>query len=269
MKFQDTFIGRPNTIATYRSLFKHHIEPLKIEHLATIWKEEFTNTIMMKWEREKGLSRRTRTMLLRILRNYIIFLGGPTIETKSLTRMMTRSEQQKEVLVLNKEQARLLMETTLQLDRRFYPILLLGLHGGLRRGEVFGLRCGDIDMFKNRIRIAHSHNGPTKNGKTRYIPMSTELENAMIAARNLLMRPTDTKIFECMDPNPRLRRLLKAANLPKLRFHDLRHSFATMALESGVSARIVANWLGHSSVTTTLSIYWNLTGDETNLDFLP
>jgi integrase len=91
----------------------------------------------------------------------------------------------------------------------------------------------------------------------------------MVAARNLLMRPTESKIFEQMNPNPRLRRLLRAANLPTLRFHDLRHTFATMALESGVSPRQVASWLGHSSVNTTLSIYWNLTKDEASVDFLP
>ena len=83
------------------------------------------------------------------------------------------------------------------------------------------------------------------------------------------MKPTDSKIFESQDPNPKLRRLLKAAKLPILRFHDLRHSFATMALESGVSPRQVADWLGHSSTNTTISIYWNLTKNTASLDFLP
>ena len=101
------------------------------------------------------------------------------------------------------------------------------------------------------------------------MPMSDELEKTMIAARNLLMRPVDERIFEEMNPNPRLRRLLGLAKLPTIRFHDLRHSFATMALENGVSPRVVADWLGHSSVNTTLSIYWNLTNNDTSLNFLP
>jgi integrase len=99
--------------------------------------------------------------------------------------------------------------------------------------------------------------------------MSDELEKAMIAARNLLMRPVDERVFEHQNPNPRLRRLLSLAKLPLVRFHDLRHSFATMALENGVSPRVVAEWLGHSSVQTTLSIYWNMTDNDTPLTFLP
>lgn len=270
MNFTDTFLGRPNTIATYKSLFKHHIEPFNIPvSLKTSpWGEIHTRAMLAEWE-NKGLSNRTQTILMRLLRDYLAFLGGPTLDTKRITRTLERSEQQEEVQALNKEQAALLMETARKYDSKFEPILLLGLHAGLRRGEVFGLRCGDVDLFKKRIRVAHSNNGPTKSGKTRFVPMSDELEKAMIAARNLLMRPVDEKVFESQNPNPRLRRLLAVAKLPMIRFHSLRHTFATLALENGTSPRIVADWLGHSSVTTTLSIYWNTINTEADLTFLP
>jgi integrase len=223
----------------------------------------------MHWQQD-NLSKRTQTILVRLLRDYLIYLNGPTLDTKRIVRTIERSEQQEEIKVLTREQATFLIETAKKYDPRFEPILLLGLHAGLRRGEVFGLRCGDIDLFKKRLRIAHSYGGPTKSGKTRYVPMSDDLERAMIAARNLLMRPVDERVFETMNPNPRLRRLLGVAKLPLIRFHDLRHTFATMGLESGVSPRVMADWLGHSSVNTTLSIYWNLTNDKTDINrFLP
>jgi integrase len=162
------------------------------------------------------------------------------------------------------------MVTCKQLRPEFYPILLLALHAGLRRGEIFGLTCGDIDMFKGNVRVAHSYKGPTKNGKTRYVPMSEELIKEMIKARNLLLRPSTMAVFEQMDPNPILRFLCSSAKVPVVRFHDLRHTFATMALENGVSPRHVAAWLGHSSVTTTLSIYWGLNKHEFDVnEFLP
>lgn len=271
MNFQDTFIGRPATVATYRSLFKHHIpaESILMSQAHLRWNEQCTTTMLMRWEREAGLARRTRMMLLRILRDFIKFNGGPEINLKSALRHLERSEQQKELLVLNKDQAELLMTTCKKVEPAFYPILLLGLHAGLRRGEIFGLRCGDINLFKGHIRVARSYNGPTKNGKTRFVPMSKELELAMTGARNLLMRPIGEQIFEAMNPNPRLHRVLREAGLPEMRFHDLRHSFATMALESGVSPRVVSDWLGHSSVSTTLNIYWNLSKNDVSLDFLP
>jgi integrase len=267
MNFEDTFIGRPNTVAAYKSLFKHHIKN-QLDDRAKDWNDHCTISMLTLWN-SKGLSRKTKQMLLRLLRDYIEFQGGPTINIKPYIRSIQRSEQEKEVIALNKDEAKHLMFTCEQVDPNFYPILLLGLHAGLRRGEVFGLRCSDIDMFKNRIRVAHSYDGPTKSGKTRYVPMSKELERVMVKARNLLLRPSDTKIFESMDPNPRLRNVLKKANLPTIRFHDLRHTFATLALENGVSPRKVADWLGHSSVSTTFETYWNAIRSETKLDFLP
>jgi integrase len=100
--------------------------------------------------------------------------------------------------------------------------------------------------------------------------MSEELIKAMTSARNFLMRPVGERVFEISNPNYTLRRLLGHCGYEDIRFHDLRHTFATLALEEGVSPRIVANWLGHASVYTTLSIYWNLSGDEANINsFLP
>jgi integrase len=260
MTFQDTFLGRPGTIRTYKSLFKTHIEPLKILQI---------EPAMIIWG-EKGLSVRTRQILLRMLRNYIVHQGGPKIEVRRFHALLSRETQQEELRVLTPEQSKLMMTTCRTVDPKFYPILLLGLHAGLRRGEVFGLRCGDVDLLKGKLRVARSYNGPTKNGKTRNVPLSKELQVAMTAARNLLMRHPEDRVFEILDPNPRLRNLCRQLKLPMMRYHDLRHTFATMALESGISPRTVASWLGHSSVTTTLSIYWNLTNkDETDLSFLP
>jgi integrase len=260
MNFEDTFIGRPNTVRAYKSLFKTHIAPLgdtaTVEEALAAWKV-------------KGLSVRTRQILLRLLKNYTKHIGGPTLEIKRLHSLLSRETQQEELTVLNPDQAKELVETCKRLEPKFLPILLLGLHGGLRRGEIFGLRCGDIDMFKGKIRVAHSYDGPTKNGKTRYVPMSKDLLDAMTVARNLLMRHPEERVFEILDPNPVLRRLCYAIKVEPMRFHDCRHTFATMALEGGISPKQVANWLGHSSVVTTLGIYWNLSKDEADLSFLP
>jgi integrase len=250
-------------------LFRKHVKPLVIPEKAETWDEQCTLMVIKTWE-DGGLSVRTRQSLLRILSKYVKFCGGPTLETKRFSRLLERSEQQAELTVLSKDQAGELMKACKRLEPKFYPILLLALHAGLRRGEIFGLRCGDVDVFKNRIRVAHSYDGPTKNGKTRYVPMSEELIKTMTDARNLLMRPVNERVFEISNPNYTLRRLLGHCGYGDIRFHDLRHTFATLALEDGVSPRIVANWLGHASVYTTLSIYWNLSKDEANInDFLP
>lgn len=259
MNFETTFRGRPNTIKVYTSLYRRHIKGL-----AGPINDEVVLTMLKGWE-EKGLSRQTIMSLLRLLKSYAKFTGT-TIEIKHLISGLERSEQQEEHLVLNKEQAALLMTTCQRLEPKFYPILLLGLHAGLRRGEVFGLRCSDVDMIKGRLRIAHSYDGPTKTGKTRYVSMTAELIKTMTSARNLLFRPGTERVFEIHDPNPILRRLCYSARLPELHFHSLRHTFCTTALENGVSPRQVAAWAGHASVNTTLSLYWNLTSSEVDIN---
>jgi len=269
MGFEDTFIGRPNTITTYKSLYKNYISKVEPETSWEEWREHETVKYLQIWE-DAQLSRRTRQALLRILSRYIEFQGGPKIKTRAFARTLERGEQQQEPSVLSQQEAKALMTTCKRIRPGFYPILLLALHAGLRRGEIFGLTCGDVDMFKGRVRVAHNYKGPTKNGKTRYIPMSEELIREMVKARNLLLRPSTTTVFEQMDPNPVLRFLCTSAKVPTIRFHDLRHTFATMALENGVSPRHVAAWLGHSSVTTTLSIYWGLNKHEFDVnEFLP
>lgn len=265
MEFEETLAGRPNTIRAYRSLFKNHIEPHVAPKAMGSWNEDCFVTLLQEWEK-KGLSRRTRMSLVRLTARYVKFLGGPEVPTSSIIRRLDRSEQQTEVLALTHVEAEKLMGACRRLEPNYYPILLLGLHAGLRRGEIFGLRVEDIDFLKGRVRVARSYNGPTKNGKTRFVPMSGELTKALTG---VLMGSVGDRVFRQQDPNPTLRRLLDSIGAPMLRFHDMRHSFATMALEGGTSPRVVQAWLGHSSLVTTMSIYWNLTSEEANLGFLP
>lgn len=267
MNFEDTFFGRPNTVKCYRSLYRAHIKP-HVKNADTVnWNEQMTLFMLDRWD---GLSRRTKITLIRLLSRYVQFSGGKPFETGKIVRGLERSEQAEEVHALNKDEAQRLMESCKRLEPRFYPVLLLGMHAGLRRGEVFGLKGEDLDVLKGRIRVARSYTGPTKNGKTRYVPMSAELSLALFGERDLMIRDPSAFIFEQFDPNPILRRLCAHAGLRKIRFHDLRHTFATLALESpDVSPKQVQTWLGHSSLTTTLGVYWNYLEEKCSMEFLP
>ncbi len=268
MKFEDTLYGRPNTIKTYLSLYRRHIEPTDFEPDWTKWNEESTQITLGVWD-QRGLGRSTKITLLRLLAKYVKFQGGPDIEVKKFIRSLERSEQQREVTTLTAGEASRLMKLAREKRPKFYPVLMLALHAGLRRGEIFGLRCGDVDILNGVIKVSHSYGGPTKSGKSRVVPMSPELSKALAGARNALMRDPSEKVFEQFDPNPVLKWLCRQIGIEPIVFHDLRHTFASMALTSGVSPKQVASWLGHSSVVTTLSVYWHLTSEVANLDFLP
>ena len=91
----------------------------------------------------------------------------------------------------------------------------------------------------------------------------------------LLRRRKETSISRWIFPNPvmpelpvspgaaysRLKTLLKNADLPDLRFHDLRHKFATLAMQNGVDVKTLSAMLGHVSSATTLDIYTHITDD--------
>jgi integrase len=269
MEFESTFYGRPNTIKTYTSLYRKHIRPGDCEPDWIKWDEESTQIMLAEWDR-RGLSRSTKITLVRLLVRYVKFRGGPDIDGAKFIRALDRSEQQREVTTLTPAESSALMKQAKTAKPEFYPVLLLALHAGLRRGEIFGLRCRDVDILNGKIMVSHSYSGPTKSGKSRAVPMSAELAKALTGARNLLLRGPDEKVFEQFDPNPILRGLCRQVGISsEIVFHDLRHTFASLALTNGVNPKQVSTWLGHSSVVTTLSIYWNLTAEAANLDFLP
>lgn len=265
--FESTLYGRPNTVKTYRSLYRKHLQFREPQPDWANWSEESTHLLLREWE-EKGLSRNTQLALLRLLARYVKFMGGPAIDTRRFARVLERGKQQTEVTALSRDEADKLIEACQRLEPKFYPVMMLALHAGLRRGEIFGLRCEDVDMLAGKIKVSHSYDGPTKNGKSRIVPMTAKVSNALSSARNLMLRDPQSRVFELFDPGPILRRLCHCTRLPVIRFHDLRHTFASLALSSGVSPKQVSAWLGHSSVATTLNVYWHLTSEEADLSFL-
>jgi integrase len=269
MNFTNTLFGRPGTIRTQTSLFNHHIAPRLPESAAKKFSENNLSELIQKWI-EAGLAPRTISMLISLTSRYVSWCGGPSIDTRAASQKINRLKEEYEVKVLTKEQGHKLSQTVKNYDPELYPIVLLGLHAGLRRGEVFGLRVKDLDPFKGKITIRRSYDGPTKNGKSRILPIaSTVLQQELFTKRDYLIEPTENLLFKRFDPNVRLRKMCKIAEIPNLTFHGLRHTFATWGLESGVSFKQMQKWLGHSNMTTTINIYWHLVNDDSTIDFLP
>jgi integrase len=159
---------------------------------------------------------------------------------------------------------------------------MIGLHTGMRRGEVWGLTWDDIDVLKDQITIQRSYDGPTKSGKSRIVPISYKLEQVFLAIPELITynkckvegkrkRLANKNVVpNNFDPNPQLRGLMKKAGVPVegRTWHSLRHTFATMALEAGKSPKLVSLCLGHQRLSTTLDIYWQASKEKLSLDFL-
>ena len=149
---------------------------------------------------------------------------------------------------------------------------------GLRRGEICGLKWSDINFTEGTLCIKRSvgrvKNGSITIGETKttagtrniILPPSvlTLLEQKQADAINEWVFPHYMKPSDPLHPDTAYRKLktiLKNLELPLIRFHDLRHTFATQATQGGVDAKTLAGILGHTDASFTLDTYTHVTGD--------
>ncbi|HEY7308245.1 MAG TPA: tyrosine-type recombinase/integrase [Gemmataceae bacterium] len=176
---------------------------------------------------------------------------------------------------LDAEQARAFLTATA--TDRLHALYVLALDTGMRQGELFGLHWPEIDFASGVVTIKQSleerdGHHRLKEPKTASSRRRIEVTPATIAALNAhrqqmlkagLYRPdgpvfVDTEGNWLRKSNVRRRsfaKALKKAGLPPVRFHDLRHTAATLMLLSGINVKAVAATLGHSKASTTLNIY--------------
>ena len=258
MDFVDSLWGRPNTIKTQRCLFNRWVWPMvrnpkkwmqmELDRAATFWIHE-------------GLAPRTVKSLLSLTVRYIKYEGGMELNPAGAQKAVMRLQQQEAPKALSKEDASKLIATCKKYDTSLYGPLLFALHTGMRKGEVFGLQHGDIDILKGTVTVNRSYDGPTKNGRSRIINVSKELEDFILDIFPLKTynKMREKVIFKHFDPNPRLKAMCRKAGIRLITFHSMRHTFATLALEAGRSPKQVSEALGHSNLSTTLDLYWSTT----------
>ena len=88
-----------------------------------------------------------------------------------------------------------------------------------------------------------------------------ELYEEIYLDNDLVFARIDGRYLDSRAVSEQFLRLLKKYDIPKVRFHDLRHTYATLLMESGVQAKVVQELMGHSSISTTLDIYTHVSED--------
>lgn len=132
-------------------------------------------------------------------------------------------------------------------------IVVLGLHSGMRLGEILALTWDEVDLFRKTVMVIRS-----KNGEQRTIPLNTTVlallkhkyTGRSIQTRLVFHTGTDTMIDQ-HHLRRAFRRALNQAKITGLTFHDLRHSFATRLVQAGIDLYKVKELLGHNSIVTT------------------
>ena len=179
--------------------------------------------------------------------------------------------------ILNEEQLDTFMDV-IQKDAIWYDFFYTELTTGLRRGEICGLMWSDFDERSGILKINRTLHrekggrlvvGDTKTyAGTRKIVLPPSTVELLRERKHMSFSPwifhDPLRLEASMNPDSayrQLKRFLAEAGLPNIRFHDLRHTFSTHALSSGVDAKTLAGILGHTKASFTLDTYTHTTGD--------
>lgn len=171
-------------------------------------------------------------------------------------------------------------------EPRFYPLARLAAYTGMRRGEVVGLRWQDVDLDAGHLSVRHTItavdnpngggmkliHGEPKSGKGRRVDLDAETVAVLRSWKaqqaqdrlalggawpnhGLVFTREDGALFHPDTASTVHDRLVKATGLPRLTFHGLRHTHATILLKMGEPVNVVQERLGHSSAQVTLDYY--------------
>jgi len=204
----------------------------------------------VKHRLDEGVSKATANRSVQILRrmfNLAIDWGYLAENPASKVKLFSEKDNLKERVLTEDEELRLL-DASLPHIR---PIVLCALHTGMRRGEILGLRWDQVDFEKRMIRVER-----TKSGKPRFIDINGTLLELL--RRQRVDNPQSEFVFPSnrtgrafFKVDKAFKRACKLALITGLRFHDLRHTFASRLIARGVDIITVKELLGHSSVRIT------------------
>lgn len=277
----------PKTYHSYQCEIRNHIMPelgmFSLDQLTPIHLQEYYSKKLTSGRKDGqgGLSARSVHYHHRILRTAFKHATQlQLIARNPADSVVPPRFRSKEMYVLNKEQALAFLEAIK--DHRDYNLILTAVYTGLRRGELLGLRWADIDLKKNTLNVRQQlqyisgqgimFKSPKTEKSRRQIPL---MPIVAITLRKLKKEQAQEKLIHgisyedndlvfCLenghplDPNVlgrRFRKLVDKHGHPELRFHDLRHTCATLLLAAGVDAKKVQDIMGHESISTTLDIY--------------
>ena len=215
-------------------------------------------------------------LILKMIHRYGELLGAwPHLDFR--THYPTTAEEKKPLPVLTVSQQQRLIRH-LQDNFSFRNLgLLICLHSGLRIGEICGLQWKDLDVANGEIHVRKtvsriwicddnersytlSIGTPKTTASVRDIPITKSLADVIRPLRRIV-NPEYFVVSNKAEPlEPRYYRdyymkVLDKLSIPPIRFHALRHSFATRCIESKCDYKTVSVILGHASISTTLDLY--------------
>lgn len=270
----------PKTIVSYRQLITLHLIPalgnIPLSKLQPMHIQQYVNKAL------QNKSPRTVAYSLAVLKQALKhavqkwrlmpYNPADAVERPSYRRIKFQA--------LNIEEVEAFM--ALAKEHQDYPIIYTALYTGMRQGELLGLRWDDVDLTRGIIKVQRTAQWVTGLGRIEKAPKTEagrrevdlpatvislfreikkqQLENRLFMAdkyqeNNLIFCQENGKAIDNSNLTRRFRRLADANGYEDLRFHDLRHTHASLMLAAGEQLHVVQQRLGHEKPSTTADIY--------------
>lgn len=279
----DWYRSKKNSISvqtanTYEAYLRNRIIPylghVQMSQLTPILLQNYVNEL-----KEEGLASSSIKKVYNIIKGALDYaVNMELLPSNPIKKLQLPKDRKKEMTVWEVPEIKS-FEKRASLDR-LYPAFYLAITTGMRRGEILGLRWKDVDLEKGMLYVRQTLSkdgkqflkGAKSEASIRSIKLSNDTivllrKQKMVVAKEKLRCGADyvdNDLIICTAKgtpiNPEnlkrtFQRLIKEANVPSIRFHDLRHTHATMLLASGINAKVISERLGHSNIKTTLDIY--------------
>ena len=283
---------RPTTFVSYEGHVRRHLRPaLERVPLAKLTPQHVRELLAAKLE--AGLSPRTVQYVQAVLRAALNQALRDGLVARNVAMLVSGPRVRRhEIQPLGPEEARRLLDAAR--GDRLEALYTVATMLGLRQGEALGLRWSDVDLEAGTLRVTRTLQripkmlrGDDDRGRgTRYVlaePKTSGSRRTVVMPRTVAAALTAHRIrqieerlaagpawqpswdlvfatsigtpLDARNVTKGFQALVSRAGLPRLRFHDLRHSAATLLLAQGIPPRVIMETLGHSQISMTMNLY--------------
>ncbi|MDP1421151.1 site-specific integrase [Peribacillus simplex] len=268
----------------YRNVIKPRLGLLKLQQIAPMQIQKFVNDLV----NDTSYSGHTIHLIFRIVSSSLkkakilkLIKDNPSIGI-TLPRI-----KRKEINVWSLDQINFFISEAKKIKRltRCYIGFLMSIFTGMRQGEILGIRWKDIDFESQTIFVrqtltqnAEIKAGAKNEASVRSIHIPSKLVDELRTHRKQILEEKllvgssyrDLDLVICTKSgNPMIPRnfrkefynLTEKIGLPKIRFHDLRHTHATILIQQNVNVKLISERLGHADIETTLNTYSHVLPD--------